>query len=254
MEVGDIRGILFDKDGTLLHFRQTWLPVYRGLARDLASAGLADGSAEAQARLAAALLARLGHDPDGDRFTPDSPLLWSSNADLVMLLAGEPELASVDVATIAAAHLDDPERYPPVPVGDLAGLCARLRRHGLKLGIATMDSTCAARHFAARFGLERHLCFVAGFDAGHGRKPAAALVQAFCAAAGLRPSQVLVAGDTLVDLQMARAAGATALAVLTGVLPADALSPHADAVLPSVHDLEAWLIGTGRLASAADAR
>ena len=32
-----IKGILFDKDGTLVDFRATWLPRYRGAAAELAA-------------------------------------------------------------------------------------------------------------------------------------------------------------------------------------------------------------------------
>lgn len=244
-----IGGILFDKDGTLVDFRRTWMPAYRGLALDLAASALPDDRSSAD-DLAHALLARLGYDGATDRFAPDSKLLWATNDDLAQALAQEPELRHLDVETIAHAHFSDAERYPPVPVGDLPALFTRLRDHGLMLGIATMDSTQSAHALVDRFTLAAHLSYVVGYDAGHGAKPAATMVHGFCAATGLAPAQVVVIGDTLADLQMARAAGAgAAIAVLTGALPADTLAPFADQVLDSVQDLEAWLHATGRLAS-----
>jgi phosphoglycolate phosphatase len=245
---GRIRGILFDKDGTLVDFRRTWMPAYQGLALDLATA--AGGPGGAPGELADLLLARLGYDAATDRFDPESPLLWATNEALARALAVVPELRGLDVMAIAHAHFADAERYPPAPVGDLPALFARLRGHGLLLGIATMDSTGSAQALAERFDLSPHLAWIAGYDAGHGAKPAPTMVTGFCAATGLAPEEVAVVGDTLADLQMARAAGAAvALAVLTGALPSDALAPSADAVLDSVQDLEAWLITTGRLAS-----
>jgi phosphoglycolate phosphatase len=246
--MGRVRGILFDKDGTLVDFRRTWMPAYQGVARDLATA--ADGRGQAPHDLAERLLARLGYDAAAGRFDPESPLLWATNEALAQALAAAPELHGLDVHTIAHAHFADAERYPPAPVGDLPGLFASLRAHGLVLGIATMDSTGSAQALADRFGLSPHLAWIAGYDAGHGAKPAATMVTGFCAATGLVPEEVAVVGDTLADLQMARAAGAAvALAVLTGALPGETLAPSADAVLGSVQDLEAWLIMTGRLAS-----
>ena len=246
-----IGGILFDKDGTLVDFRRTWMPAYLGLAAQLAVETDPVGDEAVHAALAGILLARLGYDAASDRFAPDSCLLWATNDDLAEAFAREPELAGVDVAAIAHAHFNDAERYPPAPVGDLQLLFARLRGLGLQLGIATMDFTQAANDLAIRFGLGPYLSYVAGYDAGHGVKPSAGMVFGFCQATGLTPSEVLVVGDTRADLQMARAAGAqAAVAVLTGALPAEALAAHADHVLDSIHDLEAWLNLTGRLASA----
>ncbi|WP_169728411.1 HAD family hydrolase [Geminicoccus roseus] len=248
-----VAGILFDKDGTLVDFRRTWMPAYQGLVLDLAQAAGQDGSMAAE--LADLLLARLGYDGASDRFTPASPLLWATNDHLASLLRQQPELGHLDVGAIAHAHFADAERYPAAPVGDLAGLFARLRGHGLMLGIATMDATSSALALAERFALAPHLSYVAGYDAGHGAKPEPTMVQGFCAATGLEPGQVAVVGDTLADLQMARAANAgLAVAVLTGALPAETLAEAADHVLESVQDLEAWLIATGRLASRAERR
>ena len=68
-----LRGILFDKDGTLIDFRATWVPAYRGVAEELA-VGLGGSAA-----LARVLLARLGYDVLTDQFADDSPLLWETN-------------------------------------------------------------------------------------------------------------------------------------------------------------------------------
>ena len=250
-----IRGILFDKDGTLVDFRRTWTPAYLGLAMDLAERAEPHAGPLRNRHLATSLLARLGYQAAADRFAPDSPLLWATNDEVAERLAREPELAAVDVQAIAEDHFSDVERYPPVPVGDLGQLFGRLRARGLYLGIATMDTTHAARWLAHRLELTDYLAYMAGFDAGDGAKPSAGMVLGFCAATGMVPAEVVVVGDTRADMAMARAAGAHAgVAVLTGALPASALLPFADHVLDTVHDLEAWLLATGRLASAVDRR
>ena len=232
-----LRGILFDKDGTLIDFRATWVPAYRGVAEELAQRLGGDSS------LAHVLLERMGYDPALDSFAEDSPLLWATNATIGELWAATPEVAHrLDVHAIVDRHFTDLERYPPRPVGDLAALLQRLRGRGLRLGVATMDDTATARATAARLGIAAQLDFIVGADAGHGEKPGPGMALAFCTACGLAPEEVMVVGDTPADLLMARSAGcARAIAVRTGAAPLGLIEPLADFVLDSVQDLEECL-------------
>jgi phosphoglycolate phosphatase len=235
-----IKAILFDKDGTLIDFRRTWLAAYRGAAAELAAvAGLGPGFVDV-------LLARHGYDPVADTFTAESPLLWATTRDQAALWSAEPELAGVgDVERRLERHFSDLDAYSPIPVVDLAPLFERLRRRGLRLGVATMDSTAALEATLARFTVASLIDFVTGCDGGHGIKPAPGMVLGFCAAVGVAPAEVAVVGDHLADLAMARAAGAgLAVAVLTGGCPAQALAAAADLVLPSIADLERALAGS----------
>ena len=228
-----VRGILFDKDGTLIDFRATWLAAYRGAAAELArAAGL-------QPAFADRLLARSGYDAASDSFSETSPLLWATNAVIAEQWAAAPELCHIaDAVAIVVRHFADEQRYPPVPVGDLPALFARLERRGLALGLATMDTTEKAHGTLATLGLAGRLAFVTGYDGGFGEKPEPGMVLGFCAATGLTPDEVLVVGDTAADLLMARAAGAAGVAVLTGATPRAVLDRHADVVLKSVMQLE----------------
>ena len=229
-----VRGILFDKDGTLLDLRATWVPAYRGVADELAR------RLDGHDGLADRLLARLGYDGATGAFAADSPFLWDTNEAIAAAWAASPEIdGRLDVLEIVLRHFSDLERYPPQPVGDVPALLARLRGRGLVLGMATMDDTAIARAHAAHLGIAAELAFVAGSDAGHGVKPGPGMALAFCAAHDLAPAEVIVVGDSTADLLMARNAGcAGAVAVLTGGTPAERLAPLADHVLASVQELE----------------
>jgi phosphoglycolate phosphatase len=234
-----IRAILFDKDGTLIDYRATWQAANHAAAAELAAAaGLEEAFADE-------LLRRLGYEPLSGEFAADSPLLWATTAEIAARWSTAPELEGVgDVRERVERCFADQAAFPPVPVTELAPLFDRLSARGLKLGVATMDSTAAAEATLARLAVRDRISFVAGADGGFGLKPDPGMVQGFCAALKIAPAEVLVVGDHPADLAMARAAGARlAVAVLTGGCPPAALHALADLVLPSIAELEAGLDG-----------
>jgi phosphoglycolate phosphatase len=233
---GSIRGILFDKDGTLFDFTSTWEPAYREAVAALAAAA-------GDAALAQRLLTKAGHDPKTGRIDPASPLACGSIDEIIALWRAEPALAAVkDCAQVVHGIFRRHAIGMPRPVTDLAALFRRLRRRRLRLGVATMDTTANARQSLERAGVAGMLDFIAGYDAGFGAKPDPRVVHAFGARTGLASAELAVVGDTVSDLFMARSAGAgLAVGVLTGVTPRAALEPMADHVLDSVAGLEALL-------------
>jgi phosphoglycolate phosphatase len=231
-----IRGILFDKDGTLVDYEATWGPINRRVA-DLAAAG--------DPALARRLLELGGHDLEAGRTLGGS----------LLAAAHTREIAQAWIDAGAPFHLDDltarmdsafaEGARDAVPVTDVAALFGRLRTRGLALGVATSDGAQAARATLARLGLDGGELFVAGYDSGFGSKPEPGMVWGFCAATGLKPAEVIVIGDNTHDLEMAHAAGcAAALGVLTGTGLAN-LAAQACTVLPSIDALEAWLDDVG---------
>lgn len=229
-----IKGILFDKDGTLLDFDATWSPVIQQAAMVIA------GHDTALARI---LLAEGGYDLESRTTAPNS-LLAAAN--------------TVEIAEAWAEHLDRPDLAYIVeeldrifqeggvlnaaPVTDLEPLFRALKARDLFLGLATSDSEVAAEATLRRFSLLQHIDFVAGYDSGHGYKPEPGMFLAFCAACGIVPSEAIMIGDNAHDLKMGQAAGAAAvIGVLTGSGTEEQLRLLTDHVLGSIAELEAWL-------------
>ncbi len=232
-----IRGILFDKDGTLLDFFETWIPAYRAAVE--VAADLAGGSA-----VAGRMLRATGFDPESGTLDPLSLLAGGTTAQICDAWADEAGIIERErFSQLVHEAMDDYASRYPVPIAEgLDALFERLVGKGYALGIATMDSEMVARVTAETLGLSRWLTFLAGYNSGHGVKPEPGMVLGFCAAAGLAPAEVLVIGDTDRDINMARNAGAgLAVGVLTGASPSEQLARIADQVLESVFDIEAVL-------------
>ncbi|MDF2234482.1 HAD family hydrolase [Albimonas sp. CAU 1670] len=226
-----IRGILFDKDGTLLDFDATW----RGFVEETLHA-VAPHDAELRAKLSDLA----GLDPTTGRFRAGSPAVSGATSEVAVLWAPHlPGRSAQDIEAeiddrAASAVLDGPTAAAP----DLPGLLDGFRARGMALGVATHDSERAARAHMTLLGALEKFDFIAGYDSGHGLKPGPGMVLAFAAAAGIPPHQIAMIGDSLHDLGAGRAAGAgLVVGVLTGPADAAELAPHADHVVGSIAEL-----------------
>jgi phosphoglycolate phosphatase len=156
-----LRGILFDKDGTLLDYAASWTPINEQAAR-LASCN--------DAALAAHLLRVGGADPTTGRVEADTVLAAGSTAEIAAAWAAGGSPLGARHLTALLDKLFRRAARDVVPVTDLPGLFARLKTRGLRLGIASSDSEKAIRATAQRFGIEPLVDFVAGHDSGFGAK------------------------------------------------------------------------------------
>jgi phosphoglycolate phosphatase len=184
-----------------------------------------------------------GYDRATGALEPTSVLAAGTNGQIAALWAAH--VGRADVATLAAEVNLRFMRHAEtclVPVADLPALFGRLRQRGLRLGVATNDSAVGLQAQMRRLAIEDLVDFACGYDSGHGAKPGPGMVEAFARALGLPTAAVAVVGDSLHDLEMARAAGAgLAIGVLTGASPRATLVPHADHVIGSIAEIETIL-------------
>jgi phosphoglycolate phosphatase len=230
-----VQAILFDKDGTLIDFERTWGPAVHDVMKHLAGARHA---------IFERLAAVSGFVEGQMRFLPDSLLvahpigvwgpLWAGELGCQANEAFVAELNRL-LCEATTAHL--------LPIGNPGMLINTLVRRGYRLGVFSSDAEMTVRAHMRKLGVERMLQFMAGYDSGFGCKPDPGPVLAFAKAVSVDPSRTAVVGDTTLDLAAARAAGAVAVAVLTGPTPAETLSPAADVILGSAEDVAQWVVG-----------
>lgn len=230
-----LKAILFDKDGTLIHFDRTWGPAAGAVMRALAG----------EDRAALRRLEEVSHYlPDEERFLFTSPLVAGSSAHYGPLWALALGRESSDAFLTLIDRLFSEEGLRHLtPIGHPAACLEALRRAGLRLGIATNDAEANARLQAEALDLLPLLDAVHGYDSGFGSKPDPGMISAFTRRHGLAPTEVAVVGDSVHDLSAARGAGARFILVRTGPAPIDAMIDSADLVLDSIDDLTPALLG-----------
>jgi phosphoglycolate phosphatase len=225
-----IRGLVFDKDGTLFDFHRTWSAWSAALIQDLTGADPARAAVLAEA---------LAFDLENASFLPGSPLIAGTMDVLIEAVAEV--LPEVDETYLRELVLAETAAIQPVEAVPLAPLLDRLTAGGLILGVATNDAEAPARAHLASLGILDRFAFVAGYDSGQGGKPAPGMLHAFCRATGLSEAECAMVGDTTHDLTSGRAAGMATVGVLTGHSTRAELDDLADVVLASIAELPAWL-------------
>lgn len=225
-----IRGVLFDKDGTLFDFHETWSRWAKAFIADITG-----GDPARATRLAAVL----GYDLEAGQFERTSPMIAGT---MEVVVAGvRTVLPEVSESALRGLIRESTAAAPQVEAVPLIALFERLADAGLVVGIATNDGEVPARAHLTRAGIADSFAFVAGYDSGYGAKPGPGMCLGFCAATGLRPEECVMVGDSTHDLASGRAAGMRTVAVLTGLATRDELGPLADAVLASIAELPAWI-------------
>ena len=223
-----IKGIIFDKDGTLFDFNATWGPFTRSL--------ISSETGNDPSRMAD-MASVLGYNMSSGVFAPSSLVIAetvSVVADAMLVLL--PDVTKSDLVARMKAATKYVPQVEPTP---LRPVLNELRTMNLILGVATNDAEEPARanlaHVLDMFD------FIAGFDSGFGGKPDPGQLLEFCAQTQLFPSNCIMVGDSLHDLDAGRAAGMGCVGVLTGPAKRADLTPHADVVLENIAELPAWI-------------
>ena len=225
-----VKGIIFDKDGTLFDFATTWEAWAAAFLLRLCKGDRTQAAAVGRA---------IGFDFASRTFARDSLVIAGTAGEVATALA--PHFPDFSKSRLLGLLNDEASAAPQSEAVPLAPFLNGLRARGLVLGVATNDAEAPARAHLAASGVTDQFDFIAGFDSGHGGKPAPGQLLAFCEAMDLPPEAVLMVGDSLHDLHAGRAAGMRCVAVLTGMATAKELAPHADVVLAHIGEIPGWL-------------
>jgi phosphoglycolate phosphatase len=229
-----IRGILFDKDGTLIDVTGTWVPAYREMLSELFGA---------EANRVEELLIAAGYDPAKGGFRAGSTLAGGTTRELIDIwwpgldadaTREKIHLLDVEYRDLAVKHLK--------PLMPLEPILASLRDAHYRLGVATNDTQGSATSHLHELGVAAMFDMIVGADSVTVPKPAGEMVRIFSAAMGLTPSEIAMVGDNPHDMEEARNGGAgLAIGVLSGNSGHHDLDHLADHVIPSIAHLEALL-------------
>lgn len=181
----------------------------------------------------------IGFDLDRRKFAADSIVIAGTPGEVADVLSRcAPAVSGSSLLDILN---EEAEVAPQVEAVALKPYLSRLRQSGFALGVVTNDAIVPAMTHLRAAGVEGFFDFIAGFDSGHGAKPEPGPLLAFAEATALAPESIVMVGDSTHDLIAGRRAGMRCVGVLTGLAGPDVLHPYADAVLPDIGRLPAWI-------------
>ncbi|MFA9422597.1 MAG: HAD family hydrolase [Sedimentibacter sp.] len=231
-----IKGILFDKDGTLIDFS-----LWRNAGINAINTILNENNLQDE-KLRSNLHRSIGITETG--VEPFGALAYKSHedvaAELHFILSKYKDIKLVDFKVHVLELLRDEVLRDDVvfkEMTDLKALFEHLKGNKIKVGIATADSYESAMHMVNK--LQHHDCydFIGSNDGVMKPKPNKDMCLKFCDMYGLKPYEVAIVGDSYNDMIFAKNSGAIGVGVLSGISSKINLKDTANIIIPSINYL-----------------
>lgn len=229
-----IRGILFDKDGTLIDVDGTWVAIYRKMLSELFNTDVAG---------AEKIMMKAGYDPKTERFRPGSALAGGTTRQLIDIWwPGLDEQGAIEKQRVLDVTYAPMIKSLLKPLMPLDPILRELKLKSYRLGLATNDSHISAKNHLQHLKIGEYFEAIIAADTVPVPKPSGDMVRKFASITGLKPSEIALVGDNSHDMDEARNGGAgLAIAVLTGSADRNDIGHLADYTIDSVAELPTLL-------------
>jgi HAD superfamily hydrolase (TIGR01549 family) len=238
--VFDAKVLVFDKDGTLIDFHTIWGARMVSAAESIVSACKGNDDLRDQ------LFRTVGYSLERNQTFGSGPLAVAPIAELETIVATVLYQAGIswdEAVTLAVEHLTKRMVAPPAadeirPRTNLVSLLRKFHDAEMRLAVATTDNRLSTKHCLEVLGIESLIeQLLCGDDQTGSRKPDPAVLLDIAESFSAPINKVIMVGDTVSDLKMAKAAGAMAVAVTGGAGSRDELEQQADVVIDSLEEI-----------------
>lgn len=234
-----IKGILFDKDGTLMDFHAFWVDI----AIEIIPSFLEKNQIPQKKEIKDCILESMGIK-DGkilsggiiahQTFPQIGKVVCESLKRCGFCL--DQEKVSGHLVELFESHAKgSPQKYKPI--GDLKTLILKLKERGIYIGLATADTEKSANLSLSYLKIKQEFDFIGADNGIRKPKPDPEMFLEFQTLFHLNPSEILVVGDTFNDMKFAKNGGGISVGVLSGIGTLEELEKEADYTLDSVQQI-----------------
>ncbi|MEW6376746.1 MAG: HAD family hydrolase [Thermodesulfobacteriota bacterium] len=236
------RLIIFDKDGTLINFTATWVPLIRKRVAMLLKKLGRNGELEAF------LWKSWGIHPVSGKVDPRGPCPVSPRSDEIIIGTmalyqyGYPwdESKQWVAQAFDEADADGDWREKVVPVKGIQTFLPQLRRDGFYTALATSDERKDTEAILSHLGMNGLFDIILCAGEVNPPKPHPETIFTICRKLSVHPREAVMVGDSVADMTMGkRAEVALTIGILEGgVTPREELEKVADIIVESIRELK----------------
>lgn len=232
-----IKGILFDKDGTLIDFFSLWL----GAAKSFVTQFFKENNLSEEVK--ECVFHAMGIE--NGEIDPHGGLAYKSYSEIAMDITDELSREQIylesrkvrmQLERLFSDYVTESQAQY-VETADIKAVLDALKQRDIRVGLATADTVRSARNCLQRLGVLEKFDYVGADDGVLRPKPEADMFLEFQKKFGLKPQEIAVVGDTYNDIRFARENGGVAIGVLSGVSQEADFRGEADYILNSVGEL-----------------
>ncbi|WP_026883683.1 HAD family hydrolase [Clostridium akagii] len=236
----EIKGILFDKDGTLLDFNSIWIPAAEYLVDNIISRYFTQCGNIIRKKLLYSIGVEDG-EAKGTGILASGTAFDISEAFINILELNNTTFFRKEILELVSGSLNEfveNNKYDIIPTANLSNLFIKLKKMNISIGLATSDGIISTEYCLKELNIFQYFDFIGTSDGKYPSKPSPVLLQKFCEVTGLKEKEVAIVGDTVIDMEFARNAQVgMAIGVLSGTSSIEELSELADLVYTSVDDI-----------------
>jgi phosphoglycolate phosphatase len=232
--------VIFDKDGTLIDFRQTWIEIIANLIKTMGKyVSMTDP-------LRSRVQEALGISVDDGTIDASGPLAMGTFIECDALLAyclyreGISWNKAQDIVRSLGDEVfrSDARTRSIRPAKGVIPLLSRLKDKGIHTAIATNDKAADATSDMTAIGAAHYIDIVVGADSVENSKPAPDMVRKICGHFQVEPSSAVLIGDTVMDAMLGKNSGVMLTIGLPGIVSKEVLQEHMDVVVDSLDDIQ----------------
>ena len=226
LEIRDIAGIIFDKDGTLTNSNIYWSEIIKRRSREIINFTKLDESYFDY------LCKSMGLDLTSNLLLPDGPIALKSRKEVITSLILNLKKIHIEMNELLISNIFRKVHSDFLPISKnyiipISSACEFVREcksHDLKLALITSDTKLNAEISLKKIDLIDYFDLIIGGDSEFGNKSNGKSANFVAKSFDLLPNQIISIGDAPSDYEMALKSNLrSSVLVETGQLPLDLL-------------------------------